>query len=157
MADLRSKAYVNNTTGYSQLYLEQEKLFFSHPDFNCRFWSFTRSILFQGVADFYRRSGITPCPEENHFKFIFYSLFLVDLSRLSHFLAGERDSCGYWQNMRDSESRKVLIKKSVSEKAETDFLHVKQCCYYFVLPGLASHHTFEVYESPSLILLTASL
>lgn len=49
--------------------ISSSKFFFSHPDFNCRFQSFTGStatIAGHGlqVITCHRRSGITPCPEE---------------------------------------------------------------------------------------------
>jgi len=41
-------------------------IFFYHPDFNCRFRNFTGSVRrSDGVADYHRRSGISPCPEES--------------------------------------------------------------------------------------------
>jgi len=41
-------------------------MFFFHPDFNCRFRNFTGSTCFRlkKVRGLYRRSGISPCPEE---------------------------------------------------------------------------------------------
>ena len=43
--------------------------FFSHPDCDCRFWNFTKSKQ-KALADFDRRPGISPCPEEPLFFFM---------------------------------------------------------------------------------------
>jgi len=42
---------------------------FFHPDFNCRYWSFTNSAPHPkcSARGLYRRSGISPCPEDRLF------------------------------------------------------------------------------------------
>ena len=52
---------------------------FSHPDYNCRLWSFTRSTAMKYIAGSglglrrpHRRSGITPSPEGMYYVFSTY-------------------------------------------------------------------------------------
>ena len=45
--------------------------FFYHPDFNCRFWNFTKSVLLQGVADYTAGRESRPAPKKIESKLLF--------------------------------------------------------------------------------------